>query len=181
MNDMVYIILADGFEEIEAIAPYDVLKRGGVQVKYASIGDAAVSGSHGVRVETECGIDEAFDGEMIVIPGGMRGVNNILASEKAIELVKRYYEEGKRVAAICAGPMVLTKAGVLSGKRAVCYPGLEDRMSGNMSQEENTVTDGQVTTSRAAGSAIDFGLRLLAELKGESEAERVRAEIHYAE
>ncbi|MBQ1703827.1 MAG: DJ-1/PfpI family protein, partial [Oscillospiraceae bacterium] len=84
-------------------------------------------------------------------------------------------------AAICAGPMVLTKAGVLSGKRAVCYPGLEDRMSGNMSQDNNTVTDGAVTTSRAAGSAIDFGLRLLAELKGESEAERVRAEIHHAE
>jgi len=178
---MVYIVLADGFEEIEAIAPYDVLKRGGVQVKYAYIGAPVVTGSHGVRIEAECGIDAACDGEMIVIPGGMRGVNNLLASEKTVELVKKYYDAGKHVAAICAGPMVLTKAGVLSGKKAVCYPGLEDRMSGNMSQEENTVTDGRVTTSRAAGSATEFGLRLLSLLKGEAEAERVRAEIHYAE
>lgn len=178
---MVYIILADGFEEIEAVSPYDVLKRGGVEVKFASVSGRVVTGSHGIKITAECGIEEASDGELIVIPGGMRGVKNLLASEKTIEAVSGYYASGRPVAAICAGPMVLTKAGVLSGKRAVCYPGLEDNMSGLMSQEKNTVTDGLVTTSRAAGSAIDFGLRLLSVLKGEQEAERVRAEIHYGE
>lgn len=178
---MVYIVLADGFEEIEAVSPYDVLKRGGVEVKFAAVAGEVVTGSHGIRITAECGIDEVSDGELVVIPGGMRGVNNLLCSEKTLNAVRDYYSSERPVAAICAGPMVLTKAGVLGGKRAVCYPGLEDKMSGMMTQAENTVTDGFVTTSRAAGSAIDFGLRLLAILKGEREAERVRAEIHYGE
>lgn len=179
---MVYILLGTGFEEIEAIAPYDILYRGGVAVKFAGVTGKTVVGGHGIPVVCDCLLQEADleKTEMVVVPGGMGGVESIEGSEAAMAFVQKAYDMGKRIAAICAGPRVLAKAGILDGKKAVCYPGMEVEMvGGKMSQETCVVTDGKVTTSRAAGTALDFGLELLAILKDRETAEKVAGAIHY--
>lgn len=177
-----YILLAEGFEEIEAIAPYDILKRGGVDVQFAAIDGPVVAGSHGVRVTADCllrDIDPAQT-ELIVCPGGLRGVQNLLASPEVEKTLRAVYGAGKPAAAICAGPWVLTQAGILDGKVAVCYPGMENKMSGQMTQEAPVQVDGRVITGRAAGAALDFGLALLAYLRGEDKSREVRRGIVYA-
>lgn len=178
---MVYIILGEGFEEIEAVAPGDILRRGGVEVKYAGIGGDTIVGSHGIGVQTDCRVEEIdlSDAEMIVVPGGMGGVKSILGSKTALDAVKKAYDAGIKVAAICAGPLVLTKLHILDGKRAVCYPGLEDEMSGDMSQENSTETDGTVITGRGPGAALDFGLRLLEVLRGREAADAAASGLYY--
>lgn len=182
---MVYIILAEGFEEIEALSPADILRRGGVEVKLASVQDKVVTGSHGIKVEADCLISDIVpeESEFIVIPGGLRGVMNLLASDKVDELLRNAYAAGKPVGAICAGPRVLAKAGILDSKRATCYPGVEAQVtevcSAVMTQEAPVIVDGRVITSRAAGTACDFGLAILAYLRGADAAEKVRAAIWY--
>lgn len=178
---MVYVILAEGFEEIEALAPVDILRRGGVEVKLVTIKDKTVIGSHGIVVESEMNIDEVkiSEAECVFIPGGMRGVNNLLASDKVSALLSEAYASGAYVAAICAGPKVLSKAGLLSGKRATCYPGLESEVGADMTQESPVVIDGRIITSRAAGTAYHLGLALLEALKGSEAAEKVRAGIWF--
>lgn len=180
---MVYILLANGFEETEAIAPYDVLKRGGAQVQFAGIGGELITSSHGVTVKTDILVEDidAESAEMIVCPGGLVGVDNIIASDTAMKKIRECHDAGKLTAAICAGPAILARLGILEGKKAVCFPGLEGRMTGaTISQAEPTVRDGNVITGRGAGASIDFGLRLLAELKGAEAAVKVAADIHYA-
>ncbi len=179
---MVYILLAEGFEETEAVAPYDMLKRAGVETYFAGVGGDLIKSSHGVMIKCETTV-EAIDPEnadMIVCPGGLVGVDNLLKSEEAMNAVKKAYEAGKIAAAICAGPTVLADLGILQGKNAVCYPGMESRMTGGvMSQEFSTVRDGNVITGRGPGAAIDFGLRLVEELCGKEKADEVCAAIHY--
>jgi 4-methyl-5(b-hydroxyethyl)-thiazole monophosphate biosynthesis len=173
---MVYIILGKGFEEIEAIAPYDVLKRGGVEVEFAGIGGNEVTGGHGVKVTAERRIEEidAANADVIVVPGGLGGVDSIKNSPEAMAAIKTAYDAGKRAAAICAGPTVLSELGIMEGKHGVCYPGFEEKIKGaQMSQKESAVIDGRVITGRAAGAAVDFGLAILAELKGEAAAKKV--------
>ena len=179
---MVYIILGKGFEEVEAVAPYDVLKRGGVEVEFAGIGGNAVAGSHGIVINAERTVEEidASGAELVVVPGGLGGVESILGSKTAMDAVMAAYEAGRRVAAICAGPLVLSKLGILDGVHAVCSPGMEGQMTGGiMSQAESTVVDGRVITGRGPGAAIDFGLRLLGELRGADAADQVAAAMHY--
>lgn len=182
---MVYIILAEGFEEIEALAPTDILRRGGVEVKLASIKELSVTGSHGIKVEADCliGDIDPAEADFTVIPGGLKGVTNLLASSEVDELLKKVYADGKCVAAICAGPRVLAKAGLLDGKRATCYPGIElqvlESADAEMTQTSPVVADGRVITSRSAGTACDFGLAILAALRGDEAAEKVRAAIVY--
>lgn len=178
---MVYIILGTGFEEMEAIAPGDILRRGGVEVKYAGIGGELIAGANGIAVKADCPVGEidAENAEMIIIPGGMGGVESILGSRDALAAVKTAYDAGKPVAAICAGPMVLTELRILDGKNAVCYPGLEGKMSGKMSQKTSTVVDGNVITGRGPGAALDFGLKLLEFLRGRNAADTVASGLHY--
>ena len=181
-GSMVYIILGNGFEEIEAVAPYDVLKRGGVDVRYAGIGGKKVSGSHGIVINCETTVEDmgASAAELVVVPGGLGGVESILASEKALAGVKAAYDAGRKVAAICAGPLVLAKLGILEGVKAVCYPGMEEQMTGGaMTQESSTQVDGNIITGRGPGAAIDFGLRLLEELRGPETAREVASAMHY--
>ena len=179
---MVYIILGTGFEEIEALAPCDLLRRGGVDVKLAGIGSQEISGGRGIKVKTDCLLEDIdlSEADMIVIPGGLRGVETIESTPAALELVRSAYDMGKFVAAICAGPRVLAKIGILDGKNAVCYPGMEAEMTGGiMTNESPVVCDGNVITSRSAGTAIDFGLTLLSLLKGSETADRVCHGIYY--
>lgn len=179
---MVYIILGKGFEEIEALAPCDLLRRGGVDVKLAGIGDYEITGGRGINVIADCLLEDIDLGaaDMIVVPGGLGGVETIEGTPKALETIKSAYDMGKLVCAICAGPRVLAKIGILEGKKAVCYPGMEDEMTGGiMTQEAPVVRDGTVITARGAGAGLDFGLALLEALKGKEIAEKVKGGIYY--
>ena len=178
---MVYIILGTGFEDMEAVCPCDILRRGGVEVQFAGIGGRLVTGGNGVTVQTDCTVEEIdFEKlEMIVLPGGMGGVHSILASETALNAVKWAYENEKYVAAICAGPTILAKLGVTDGKRATVYPGMEDQMGSAVMQDANAVRDGKVLTGRAPGAAMDFGLLLLQTLKDAETAARVQSGMVY--
>jgi 4-methyl-5(b-hydroxyethyl)-thiazole monophosphate biosynthesis len=178
---MVWIILGNGFEPIEAVAPRDILSRGGVKVGYAGIGGTRVEGGQGITVEADCTVEQIdFDElDMIVLPGGMGGVRSILGSEKTLSLVRRAWEAGRFVAAICAGPTVLASLGITDGRRATCYPGMEDQMGGAVMADAPAVRDGKLITGRAAGAANDFGLALLSALRGEAAADKVARGIVY--
>lgn len=178
---MVYIILGTGFEEIEAVAPCDILRRGGVQVQYAGIGGTLIRGGNGITVQADCTVEELdLDAmEMIVLPGGMGGVHSILGSEAAMDAVKAAYEQGKLVAAICAAPTILAKLGITDGKHATVYPGMEQEMGTAFMEDTNAIADGKVLTGRAPGAALDFGYLLLETLKGREVMEKVRTGMVY--
>ena len=127
---MVVMILGSGFEPVEAIAPCDILRRGGVEVQLAGIGGRMVEAGHGVTVQADCTIEEAdFDrAEMVVLPGGLGGVRSILGCKAAMDAVGQAYDDGKFVAAICAGPTILAQLHITDGKTATCYPGCEAQM-----------------------------------------------------
>lgn len=178
---MVYIILGTGFEEIEAVAPCDILRRGGVEVKFAGIGGKLITGGNGITVQADCTVEEMdLDAmELIMLPGGMGGVRSILGSESAMNAVKFAYENGKLVSAICAAPTILAKLGITDGKHAVVYPGMEDRMGSAVMEDVNAIRDGKVLTGRAPGAALDFGYLLLEALKGAEIAQKVRSGMVY--
>ena len=172
---MVYILLGTGFEETEAIAPCDILRRADIPVQLVGLNGREVRGGHGIGVCADITIDEldysAMD--MIVLPGGMGGVNSILACPAALDAVRFAWENGRYVAAICAAPTVLAALGVTDGRRATCYPGLEGRMGSADMQGTATVADGKLLTGAGPGTAIDFGLLLVRALKGEAAAKKV--------
>lgn len=180
---MVYILLGEGFEEIEAVAPCDVLRRGGVPVRFAAVGNQrAVSGSRGITLVADALVSELAPtkDDMLVIPGGMGGVRSIKSDKAAMDLIARAARDGAFLAAICAGPSVLAALGLTDGKRITCFPGCEDLMGAAICETgQATVTETGLITGRAAGSAIDFGLTLLAHIKGEDASKRTRTEIIY--
>ena len=178
---MVYIILGTGFEEIEAVAPCDILRRGGVEVKFAGIGGTLIKGGNGITVQADCTVEEMDleNMELIMLPGGMGGVRSILGSEAAMNAVRYAYENGRLVSAICAAPTILAKLGITDGKHATVYPGMEDQMGSAMMEAVNAVRDGKVLTGRAPGAALDFGYMLLEELKGAEVAQNVRSGMVY--
>jgi 4-methyl-5(b-hydroxyethyl)-thiazole monophosphate biosynthesis len=180
---MVYLFIAEGFEEIEAVTICDVLRRGGVDVKTVSTGGETVAGAHGIGVKTDMSIDDiSFDEcELAVMPGGMPGTTNLLEDVRVTDFMKRMAAaEGKKVAAICAAPMVLGHLGILKDKRAVIYPGMEDELHCREVGDGNVCVDGDVITSKAPGTAMEFALALLKELKGESVSGEVREGLVYA-
>jgi len=178
---MVYIILGNGFEEIEAVAPCDILRRGGVEVQFAGIGGLEITGGNGITVKADCTVEDMDLNamELIMLPGGMGGVHSILGSETALNAVKNAYEQGKFVTAICAAPTVLAKLGITDGKNATVYPGMEDQMGSAHMVDANAVRDGKVLTGRAPGAAYDFAYLLLETLKGAETALRVRTGMVY--
>ena len=176
---MVYMFLGTGFEETEAIAPLDLLRRAGVQAATVGINGKVVYGSHKIGVEADMEISEMdlTNLDMIVLPGGLGGVASIKASQPALEAVRFAWENGKYVAAICAGPTILAQLGITDGKNATCYPGCESQMgSANMVQAA-AVTDGKVITGTSAGCAVPFGLALIAALKGQEAADAIAKQI----
>ena len=159
---MVALILGTGFEPLEAVAPCDILRRGGIEVCCASVGERLVEAGHGIRIEADCTVAE-LDAEkldMIVLPGGLGGVQSILGSEETLELI--------------------AKLGITDGRKATCYPGFEPKMGSAVMQSCGAVRDGTVITGRAAGSSEEFGLLLLEALKGKAAAEKVAGEIVYS-
>ena len=178
---MVCFLVGTGFEEMELIAPCDILRRGGVEVCLAGIGGKAIKGSHGVTIQTEVTAEEIDPEtlEMIVLPGGLGGVASIRGSKAAMDAVKAVYLAGKFVAAICAAPTILAELGITDGKEAVCYPGMEAEMGSAILRDADATADGKVICGRAAGAAIPFGLELLKALRGNEAAENVRRGIVY--
>jgi len=169
---MVYVFLANGFEEVEALTPVDILRRGGVDVKTVGIGGKTVCGSHGIPVVADvCEGDVDFAAlSGVVIPGGMPGTTNLDASETVKAALSVAAEKGGLMAAICAAPLVLGHAGLLDGKRATCYPGFESELHGATVCDELAVRDGNVITGKGAGAALPFALELLSYFKGEAVA-----------
>lgn len=179
---MVYILLGEGFEEIEAIAPCDILRRGGVDVNYAGIAGLSVTGGQGITVTADIKLEEIDldSAQMLIIPGGGGGVNSILASSKALEIIKETYNRDITLASICAGPTILAHLGLMEGRDAICYPGCEaDMGNANIIEGVNVVETEKIITGKAPGASIDFGLALLKFLKGKDIANKVRADLCY--
>ena len=177
---MVYVLLGTGFEETEAIAPIDLLRRAQIPVMTVGINGKTVFGSHGIGIEADILLEEMdlTDLDMIVLPGGLGGVASVNASPAALEAVRFAWENGKFVAAICAAPTILAALGVTDGRKATCYPGCEENMgAANMQEGKAAVIDGKLITGTSAGCAIPFGLALITALKGEEEAQRIAQQI----
>ena len=177
---MVYMLLGTGFEETEAIAPLDLLRRAGVQVLTVGVTGKTVFGSHNIGIEADIPIDQMdlTDLEMIILPGGLGGVASCRACPAAMDALKYAWDNDKYVAAICAGPTVLADLGITAGMNATCYPGCEGGMgSAIMVEDAAVVTDEKLITGTSAGCAIPFGLALVEVLKGEDEADRIAKQI----
>jgi 4-methyl-5(b-hydroxyethyl)-thiazole monophosphate biosynthesis len=177
---MVYMLLGTGFEETEAVAPLDLLRRAGVQVLTVGVNGKTVYGSHNIGIEADITLDQIdlTDLDMIVLPGGLGGVASVSASKEAMDALRFAYENDKYVAAICAGPTVLASLGITDGKKATCYPGCEEKMGcANMLPDRAAVRDGKLITGTSAGCAIAFGLELVAALKGQDTADTIRQQI----
>ena len=177
---MVYLLLGTGFEETEAIAPLDLLRRAGVEVLTVGINGKTVYGGHGIGIEADITVEEMdlTQLDMIILPGGLGGVASARASKPALDALRFAWENGKFVAAICAGPTVLADLGITDGRQATCYPGCEGGMgSAELIPDAACVRDGKLITGTSAGCAIPFGLALIAALKGEDVANTVKDQI----
>lgn len=180
--EKVYVFLADGFEEIEGLTVVDVLRRAGLEVETISImGRKEVAGSHGICVMADRVFEEKNleDGALYVLPGGLRGMQNLHAHEGLAKLIIRADEEGKRIAAICAAPSILGDMGLLRGKTAVCYPGFEEHLEGATVTQQPVEISDNITTSRGMGTALPFALSLAEQLAGKESADRVAEGILY--
>lgn len=179
---MVYILLADGFETAEALCPCDMLRRANVPVQLVGVNGPVACSGQKVAVQTDITLEEVSleEMELLMLPGGLVGVDNILASDAAMDLICKAAAAGKYVAAICAAPTILGKLGLLEGKRAVCYPGMEGGLIGAQPcVGECVVVDGNIVTGEAAGSSIAFGLKLVELLRGAEAERKVHQGIHY--
>ncbi len=178
---MIYVCLAEGFEETEAITPIDLLRRAGAQVTVVGVTGKTVTGSHGIPVvaDKEIGEIDDSDVELVVLPGGMPGTLNLENSEGVQRLIDTAARQGALLGAICAAPSILGHKGLLNGKTAVCFPGFEKDLTGAVPGTEETVRDGNIITSRGAGSAVSFGLKLVEALYGEKQAEELGKTIQW--
>lgn len=179
---MVYVFLAKGFEIVEAMAPVDILKRAGINTYTVSItDDKLVESSNGTKVYADMTIGEVdfAKGEMLVLPGGLPGADNLAACKELVVNLVKYNKEGKKVAAICAAPYVLGENKVLEGKKATCYPGFEGKLVGAECLKEQVVTSENVITSCGMGASIQFGLELVKALVGEEIAKDIAKKIRF--
>lgn len=177
---MVYMLLGTGFEETEAIAPLDLLRRAGVDVMTVGVTGKTVFGGHGIGITADITIDQMdlTDLEMIILPGGLGGVASARASQPALDALSFAWQNGKYVAAICAGPTVLADLHITDGKKATCFPGCESGMgSAALIPNAACVRDGNLITGTSAGCAIPFGLALIEALKGKDTADTIARQI----
>lgn len=178
----VCVFTADGFEEIEGLTVVDLLRRVGAEVLMVSVGEGlTVRGSHDIELKADVLFEEAEygDADILVLPGGMPGTLNLRNHEKLCALLKEFAAKDKKIAAICAAPMILGELGILKGKRATCYPGFEEKLFGAEVCTERVVRDGNLTTSRGLGTAISFALELISQLYGEEKAEEIKKSVIY--
>lgn len=172
---MVYVFLADGFEEVEALAPVDILRRGGVEVTTVGVGKKSVTGRSDITVTADIDTDsfDLKDVEGVVLPGGMPGTLNLEESTVVNKALEYAYENNLLIGAICAAPSILGHKGYLKDKSATCYPGFEDSFDGGKCTGEAVCECSNIITGKGAGVAIEFGLALLKYLKGEETMKKV--------
>lgn len=166
-----FVHFAKGFEEIEALTIVDVLRRADIPTSMVSVsGSLLVAGTHGITVQTDLLFDDANyeDAEILILPGGLPGAHNLDAHEGLKKQLKSFFDTGKKLAAICAAPLVLGGLNILKNKEATCYPGFENELIGAILSTESVVKSGNVITSRGPGTAIKFALEIVAEMKGKA-------------
>jgi 4-methyl-5(b-hydroxyethyl)-thiazole monophosphate biosynthesis len=174
------VLMADGFEEIELSSIVDILRRGGVSVTVAGLQDGLITGSRGIKMQPDALLDsirESFD--IIILPGGYPGYINLGKDKRVIDLVNRYYNEDKFVAAICGAPSVLEATGILVQKRATIFKGLEHLIKSAKYIDQPVVEDQKIITSQGPGTAIEFSLTLLKRLTNEKKANEVKEQLIY--
>jgi len=173
----VLIPLAPGFEDMEAVTLIDLLRRAGIEVVTAGLTAGLIEGSRGVRVQPDTTLDEVMtrDFDMIALPGGMPGAENLKNDARVLALLRRLGQAGKYTAAICAAPMALAAAGLLEGHRATSFPGFLANLPNTIALPDPVVVDGKVATSRGPGTAMDFGLTLIELLAGRAKRDQVEA------
>ncbi|MBR2987117.1 MAG: DJ-1/PfpI family protein [Clostridia bacterium] len=177
---MVCIFLADGFEMIEALTPCDVLKRAGAEVALVSVTESlSVTSTHGVTIRCDAAIGDIRpeDIEMIVLPGGMPGAENLYRSERLRELVLSVNKRGKPVSAICAAPFILGRLGLLARRKATCYPGFEKELTQAFVTPGGVVRDGNILTAKGMGVSLAFSLAAVSMLFGEEKSRTIAAQI----
>ena len=167
----VAVVFAEGFEEIEALSPVDVFRRAGFDCSMLGLENASVTGSHGIQVAMDGGV---FDGnldayDLVVLPGGMPGSTNLRDHEGLITALQARNKAGKYIAAICAAPIVLNRAGLLEGRKFTCFPGVEEQIAAGDHQTDLVVVDGNIITSRGAGTALAFAYALVDLLGGDGQ------------
>lgn len=168
---MFYIFLADGFEEIEALCPYDLLLRAGVEVKTVSINETTeVTGAHNIKIYADITVGspefQLTSLEGVMLPGGMPGASNLSKSKYVISALNEASKKEALICAICAAPFVLGENGILKGKNATCFPGFEDKLTGAQILEDKVVKDGNIITAKGMGCAFDFGIEIISALRG---------------
>ena len=176
---MIITLLANGFEEIEALTPVDILRRAGLKVFTCGITGAAVTGSHGIEVKADLLPDDVNLDEvkMVILPGGMPGSTNIDAHPFTDKIIDAVLKNNGRIAAICAAPLVLGRRGLLDGKEAICYPGFEGELKGAVISSHSVVTDRNITTAKGMGVALEFSKELVKLLVGEEKAREISLAI----
>lgn len=178
-----YMFLADGVEEIEALTPVDVLRRAGIEIVTVSVmGRGDILGSHGIVVGADTLLEnreaeEYLDADMIILPGGKKGTDLLLANRKLAEIIRLFDKSGKMLAAICAAPSIYGRMGLLMGKNATVYPGFEDFMIGADCTGESVVTDGRYTTAKGMGVSLQFALRLVNILSSKEKADELAEQL----
>ena len=173
---MIYMFIAEGFEEIEALCPLDLMRRAGLNVKTVGVGGASVTGAHGITVNTDLTDKDTLDenAEMIFLPGGMPGTLNLAASDVVRTAILNAHKNGSYIAALCSAPSILGDIGLLDGKNAVCYPGFEERLTGATVCYDKVVLDGKLLTARGMGAALDMGLKIVEIFCGKTAADDLR-------
>lgn len=179
----VYEFLSNGFEDIEALAPVDILRRGGLEVKTVSItGEQMVETTHGIKLMTDLRIEDIVDFsdvDAMLLPGGLPGATNLNKHRMLREILLEQYNQGRIVAAICAAPLVLGSIGILEGKRATCYPGFEKRMTGATYTQEQVTIDGNIITGKGPGASMDFGYAILGKFVAPEAVAELKAQMMY--
>ena len=156
---MIYIFLADGFEEVEALAPLDILRRAEIPVVTVGVNAEDITGAHNISVKADISVDDVKTEEIdgVILPGGMPGTLNLQKNVKVMEYVKYAYDNNKLLGAICAAPMILGELGYLSGIEAICFPGFEEHLKGATISQKGVVCEENIITAKGAGVALEFG------------------------
>ncbi len=177
---MLYMFFADGFEEVEAIATLDIIRRAGIEIMSVGVDSQTVKGSHNISVMCDTTVDKvicdkSIDG--IILPGGMPGTTNLMNNNVVNGIIDFCYSQNKLICAICAAPMILGRKGLLKGKKAVCFPGFEEELEGAIVSSEYVCNSDGIITAKGMGSAIDFGLEIVAELLDKNTSDKLKSTL----